>query len=140
MDRDDDTVGHLVSRVADALGQQAELHIELAKAELSRDAKALVRDAAPLAVGTPLLALGYVFACVASALALAPWLGSAGGFALVSVLNLLVGGLAVRRSVSHLRVRRILDATVGYELENSAKSLVTALRNPPARVDVSHVR
>ncbi|MDP2307944.1 MAG: phage holin family protein [Pseudomonadota bacterium] len=120
MDPEDETVGQLVSRLTDELAQQAALHVELAKAELARDAKALLKDAealgkdaAPLAIAVPLLGLGYVFACVALALALVPWIGAAGGLAIVGALNLIAGGVAAHTSVTRLRSRGILRAPVG---------------------------
>lgn len=99
-------VESLVARVTDALGQQAELHIDVVKAEFARDTGALAEDLAPMAVGLPLVGLGYVFLCVGAALALASWLGSAGSAALLGAVNLLAGGLAVRLSLSRRRARR----------------------------------
>jgi hypothetical protein len=96
----DETLGALVADVAEAIAQQAGLVVELRVAELSRDAQTFGRDAAPIALGLPFVALGYVFACVAVALALAPWLSTAGGLGLVAFANLLAGGLAVRRSLA----------------------------------------
>lgn len=140
MDLNEETVGHLADRVAVSLGEQAELHLELVKAELARDVSALGRDLLPLATAIPLLVVGYALVCVAAALALAPWIGAAGGFALFGAVNLLVAGVAIRRGLSHLRARPLFAATVGYELEQSAKGLVTALRHSPVEVEVSHVR
>lgn len=94
----DETLGALVADVAEAVAQQAGLVVELRVAELSRDAQAFGRGAAPIAMGLPFVALGYVFGCVAVALAVAPWLSTAGGLGLVALANLLGGGLAVRRS------------------------------------------
>lgn len=142
MDLDDDTVGDLAIRVADALVEQAELHVELAKAELARDSAALTRDLLPLAAGLPLLGIGYVFACVAAALALAPLIGAAGGFAVLALVNLLAGAVAVRTSLTHLRSRRLFDATVGHELGTSARTLLTALlpTPPSAQTEVPPAR
>lgn len=147
----DETVGHLVSRIAEELGQQAELHIELVKAEIARDAKTLGRDAkalgkdlAPLALAVPLLGLGYLFTCVAVALALAPLITAAGGLAVVGMLNLLGGGVVGYRSLSRLRTRRILHAPVGAtvasELGRSARSIVTALSPSSDNAELTNVR
>lgn len=102
MGANEESVGELVSRVADAFGEQAGLHVELAKAELARDARALSSAAAPLALGIPLLSLGYLFTNGAGALALGNWIGFAGGFGVVGLLNLVVGGIVVRRSATQV--------------------------------------
>lgn len=126
----DDTVGQLLVFVVDALGELAELHIALARAELARDFKSFLRDAAPLLVAVPVLGAGYLLSCVAFALALAPLLGGAGGFLAVGIGNLIAGGIAARYSLSRLRSRQLVIATVGLEAERSAVSMVRALRVP----------
>lgn len=133
MDPVDDTFGHLVACVTEALGEQAELHVELAKAEIARDVRTFVRAAAPLAIGLPLVGVGYLLSTVALALALTPWLGGPGSFVFLGLANLLGGGLAVKLAVSRLLSRHLLNATVAQEVEKSARGIVTALRPPGAR-------
>lgn len=96
----------VVSRVVEALGQQAALHVELLKAELARDSSALGRELAPLAIGLPLIVIAYVFGCVALTLAMVPWIGAAWGAAVVGLINLILGGGAVQLSLSSLKWRR----------------------------------
>ncbi|MDP2313945.1 MAG: phage holin family protein [Pseudomonadota bacterium] len=140
LDVDEATVGYLVSRVTEALGEQAELHLELAKAEVARDARALVKDILPFAVAVPLVSVGYLLACVAAGLALAPWLGYAGGFALLAALNLLGGGLTIRKGMLQLRSRRGLTAVTGAELGESARGLVAAVRPSHTQIEAQHAR
>jgi hypothetical protein len=133
MYENDETVRHLVARVAEAVEQLAELHVELVKAEIARDVKAVGRDVAPLALGMPLLGAGYLLGCVAAALALAPWLGSAGGFAFISGANVLVGAAGVYSSLSKKRFRGAFGGspwtgTVCPELQRSVRSLLAAAR------------
>ncbi|MES2640747.1 MAG: phage holin family protein [Myxococcota bacterium] len=133
MDLDDDTVGELALRVADSLADQASLHVELVKAELARDASALAKNVAPLAAAVPLFAIGYVFACVAAALALAPLISTAGGLGVVALANLIAAGVAVKVSLTRLRAKPVVEVTVARELDTSATTLVAALRpSPPA--------
>lgn len=100
----DGQAGEFLSRMVLAVQDVAELHIELAEAELSRDTSALMLDVAPLVWSLPVLAFGYGLTCVGSALALAPWLGAAGAFVIVGVLNLIAG--AAGAAVGFARLNR----------------------------------
>lgn len=103
-------IGIIVSEVALALSEQVEVHIELARAELARDALALGRDLAPHVFGGALLGGAFLLGCTAGALALAAWLGLAGGFAAMSALNLLVGWATILWNRRRLRRRPRLTA------------------------------
>lgn len=103
---EEDDVKVLVARVTNAVEDLAGFHIELAKAELYRDAIVFGRDITPLALGVPVVGVGYGLACMAGAVALTPWLGSAGGFAAMSALHLFVGAIGVAVGRSKLRARR----------------------------------
>lgn len=140
METGDHAVARLVAQVADALGQQAETHIDLAKAELARDAKALGRDALPLVVGLMLGGLGYAMAATAGAFALGTLIGNPAGFGLLALVHLVTGGVLLQRSLSHLRSRALVAPTVGPEFARSAQGIVAALRAPKARVEVSYAR
>jgi hypothetical protein len=132
MDLDDDTVGELALRVADSLADQATLHIELLKAELARDAAALAKNVAPLVAAVPLLAIGYIFACVAAALALAPLISTAGGLGVVALANLIAAGVAVKVSLTRLREKPVVEVTVARELDTSVATIASALRPSPS--------
>ena len=140
MSTDSQSLGLLLSRAASALGEEAELHLELARAELARDATRLGASAAPLTLGVPLIGLGYLFGCVALACLLSRWMGFAGGFAVVGLVNAIVGLIIVRRSVRSLRSQPVLDASVVPELRTSARSFVAALRIPLTSAEVSDGR
>lgn len=92
----------VVTRVVEAVTAQAGLHVELVKAEVSRDASAFGRAVTPLVVGLTLLLVGYVFLCVAAAVALVPWIGLAGSATAVGAVNLLTGTIGVRLSLTRL--------------------------------------
>ncbi len=140
MSTDSESLGLLLSRAASALGEEAELHLELARAELARDATRLGESAAPLTLGVPLIGVGYLLGCVAAACLLARWTGFAGGFAVVSLANAIAGMIVVRRSVRRLRSQPMLEASMVPELRTSARSLVSALRVPVASAEVSDGR
>jgi hypothetical protein len=81
-----------MSRVADAVEDQAELHVELAKAEFARDAGSIGKKSAPVILGLLLFGIGYALLCVAVTLALSTLVGPPLAVGLVGVVNLLVGG------------------------------------------------
>lgn len=134
MHPEDDTILQLASTVVDALGDQVEVHVDLARAEFARDARALLRQAAPLAVGFPLLAVGYLLASIGLALGLVPWLGPWGGFVLVGGVNFAIGGWVARAAMTELLSHHAFQPTVGQEVAKSAKSLVAGLGAKPQEV------
>ncbi len=126
MHPEDDTILQLASTVAEALGDQVEVHVDLARAEFARDARALLANAAPLAVGLPLLLVGYLLANMGIATALGPWLGP-WGFVLVGVVNFGIGALVARSAMTKLLSHHVFQPSVGQEVAKSAKSLVASL-------------
>lgn len=148
--QNDEALAGLVSHAADALGQQLELHVELVKAEVTREVatvkasavkevQAYIRTFAPLALGLPLLAVGHVFLCVAVALALEPWVGAWGGAAIVAALNLLFAAVAIRLTVSRLRLLGSLGSGATPDLGKSNNSAITNIRSTPPQLESSHV-
>lgn len=101
----EESMSELAAQVADAIGRQAELQIEVLRAEIARDTSSVGRGLRPMAFALPLLLIGYVFVSVAAALTVAPWLGLAGGTALVGFLNLVVGAVATRTGMKRLQSR-----------------------------------
>jgi uncharacterized membrane protein YqjE len=86
------TAGDALRRAADALVRLVKEHLELARVELRKDLRRAGRDAVFALAGVPLVLVGWALLMVALALAIAPWVGAAGGFAIVAVLNLAAGG------------------------------------------------
>ena len=101
----DDTMGELAEDVAAAFGGQLELHIELLKAEVSRDAGRLGHALLPLGLALPPLLLGYTLCCFAASVSFGLWLGPAAGPALVGGLNLAAGFVFAQAGIRRLRVR-----------------------------------
>lgn len=141
METDDRAVARLVAQVADALGQQAETHIDLAKAEIRRDVKAFGKDAIPFVAGILLAGFGYCSAAIAGAFALGTALGNPAGFGLIALVHVIAGAILLQRSVSHLGSRTLVAPTLGVEFARSAQGIVAALRVPNAPlVRDAHVR
>ncbi len=99
----------LVGRMADGFSRLVSQHLTLARMELAEDAKAVGGDVARIAVFAPFLLVGYLFVCGALSLALAPWLGYAGGLGAVGALNLVGGTVGVLSALSRLKARRVMD-------------------------------
>ena len=134
-----ETIAALIHRAADALGEEAGLHIDLVKAEVGREVRTLGRDLVPVVAGALLLGVGYAFSGAAVAILLSPWLGVAGSVALFGFLNLLVGGIAMRRGVLALQSRGFLEASVGSELDRSARGIMAAFTSPAAEIEQNDV-
>jgi hypothetical protein len=97
----------LAGDVADSLGHQLDLHVELGKAELARETERIGRDALWLALGLGPAILGCCLLSVGLGLALAPWTGAGLAFGLVGGAELVFGGLIVK-----LRLRRMFPPTI----------------------------
>lgn len=112
----------LVRETADGLGELIADHIKLARTEIVAEAKTFGRQATVLLVAGLVLAIGYALACVAAALALAPWLGAPLAFVCVGALHGLAGAIAVATAVRRIRRTRLLGETVA-EVGRSVKAL-----------------
>lgn len=118
-------IAALVGRMADNVSRLVSQHLTLARMELAEDAKAMGVDVARIAAFVPFLLVGYLFVCGALAVAVAPWVGYAGGLALVGAANLVGGGVGIFRALSRLKSRRVMDDTT-QELSRSVAVLGTA--------------
>ncbi len=108
-----------LSRLTDSLARLLSEHVALARAEVREDLRALGRDVAVVATFMPLLVVGYALVCVALALGLSAWLGSAWSFALVGGINLLAGAVAIAVATRRLRRADVMDDSRA-EVERSA--------------------
>lgn len=111
-----------VSRIADGFSRLVSQHVALARMELAEDARAIGISVGTIAALAPFVLVGYTLLCGALALAIAPWVGLAGGLALVGGVNVLGGAGGILLAVNRLRARQMLGTT-RQELSQSAQVL-----------------
>ncbi|MGA9521782.1 MAG: phage holin family protein [Myxococcaceae bacterium] len=128
-DQDRGGLSSALSRLTDSAARLLADHLALARAEIREDVRALGRDVAVVTAFVPLLVVGYALVCVALALALSSWLGSAGGFAAVGVANLLVGSVAVVIAARRLKRTDVMDDSRA-EVERSAALFRSSSQSP----------
>ncbi len=119
------------SRLSAALAHQAELHLDLARAELARDLGRLGRNLVPVLLGAFMLAVGYTALWAAIVIALAPWLGAAWLAFLCGLLHVLLGGIGLLRAIDRLADTPVFHSTIGAELGQSAREVAAALAITP---------
>src|SRR5687767_4490471 len=102
-------IGAQVSRMAEGLSRLVVHHIALAKMELAEDAKAVGIQVGTIAALAPFVLVGYTLLCGAIAVAISPWVGTAGGLAIVGGLNVGVGLFGILRAANRLKNRQMLD-------------------------------
>ncbi len=118
----------LLRETADGLGQLIADHIKLARLELTADARSYGQGVATLVIAGAVLTLGYAFAWLAIALALARLWGAPIAFAAVAVLHLLAGAIAVSSAIRRMKRTRLMR-----ESANAASRSVDALTRPLER-------
>ncbi|MBU8900555.1 phage holin family protein [Corallococcus sp. H22C18031201] len=130
----------LVGRMAEGFSRLVSQHLQLARLELSEDARAMGLDVARIAVFVPFILVGYAFVCGGLAAAMVPWTGWAGALAVVGLLNLVGGGLGVAHAVARLKARQMMDDT-SDELSRSMAVFTRAPARPaPAESGVNTLR
>jgi uncharacterized membrane protein YqjE len=115
----------LIRETIDGLRDLIADHIKLARVEMVSDAKTYGSSIAVLVVAGLVLAIGYVFALIAAALALARAWGAPLAFVAVGALHLIVGGIALGWSLAKMRRTHPMHDTVV-----EAKDSITALSRP----------
>lgn len=86
------TITDALKRLTDGMSRLVRDHIALARTELKQDLRAAGKDVLLAAAGLPSLLLGYAFVMAALAFWLAQAIGIAGGFAVIGLVNLGIGG------------------------------------------------
>jgi hypothetical protein len=129
LDGSDSIIG-LVRETADGFGRLVADHIKLARTEIVADAKIYGRQTTVLVIASVVLVIGYGLACVAAALALGPFLGTAVAFVCVGGLHLLAGAIAIAVALRRIRRTRLLSETV-TEVSRSVSALAPD-GTPPA--------
>ena len=106
-----DGIISLVRETADGLGRLIAEHIRLARIEMAADAKQYGRKVALLVGAGGVIAVGYVFAWIAAALALSRAIGAPLAFLAVAVLHVAGGGIGLAAVAGKLRQARLMDGT-----------------------------
>ena len=122
LDNDREGIVGLVRETADGLSQLVADHVRLARTELVADAKAYTQKAIGMVVAGLVLGLGYTFACVAGALALANVIGGPLAFLSVGGFHLIVGGLLMLSSARRLPAGRPMQETA-FEVSRTVAAL-----------------
>lgn len=130
-------LAELVGALADGLGKLVTEHIELARLELSEDARAWGGEVGLLLAFAPFVLVGYTFLCAAGAAALSRWIGWAGSLLLVGGVNVAVGGVGIAQAVRQLKRRQVMTRTV-EEFKQSASILGSVAE--PVALEVSRGR
>ncbi|HEY4392486.1 MAG TPA: phage holin family protein [Polyangia bacterium] len=102
-------------------------HIKLARVELATDLKSYGRSVAVLAGAGAVLAVGYLFAWIAAALAIGRLIGAPLGFVVIGGFHLLVGGFAIGWAMGKVRRTRLMNDTVA-ETKTSARTLAQSVQ------------
>jgi hypothetical protein len=115
----------LVRETIDGLRTLIADHIKLARIELETDLKTYARGTAVVVVAGVILAIGYVFAWIAAALALGHLWGPATAFIAVAGFHLVVGFITLLLATGRMKRTRLMH---GSAVE--ARTSVTALAHP----------
>ena len=115
----------LLKETADGLGQLIADHIKLARLELAADMRSYGQGVATLAMAGGIILLGYAFAWVAIALALARLWGAPIAFGAVAALHLVAGAIAVATAIKRMKGTRLMRDTA-----NEVSRSVDALTQP----------
>lgn len=102
----------LVRETADGLGRLFADHLKLARVEMVADAKAYSRRVGSMAVAVAVMVVGYLFGCLAGALALARIIGAPLAFLVIGSAHLVLGLIGLWLLARKLRKPVVLDDTV----------------------------
>jgi uncharacterized membrane protein YqjE len=100
-----------VARIADGLSRLVSQHVALLRLELAEDAKAVGISIGTIAALAPFVLVGYALLCGSLAWAVSPWVGVAGGLAIVGGFNMLGGVGGIFFAIHKLRTRQMLGTT-----------------------------
>jgi Putative Actinobacterial Holin-X, holin superfamily III len=121
-------VRRLLAEAVESLGELVADHVRLARVELATDVRIYATATGSVVAAVLLLAVGYVLAAVAAAVALARSVGTPAAFGLVAAFHLLVGVVCVGAASSRVRRTMVLRETAA-----EARRSVRALARPSER-------
>jgi uncharacterized membrane protein YqjE len=113
-----------LSQLADGIGKLVTQHLQLARIELTEDARALGIAAAKIAAFLPFVLVGYALLCVALAVGLAEVMPLWAGFLIVGGANVVGGALGLYLAAMSMKNRELLDQS--RRALESTRALFTA--------------
>lgn len=116
----------MATDTAEELADLFAAQIRLAHLELSLDLRLALKRVARIALFIPPLVVGYAFAMAALSSLLATYCGRLAALGSVAGLQMVVGGIGLRRTLSALRRTPILERT-GADMTGALQRTRTAL-------------
>ena len=126
----------MATDTAEELAELFSAHIKLAHLELSRDLRLAVKRVGRIALFIPPLLVGYASAMAALAAFLSGYCGRVAALASVAALQMAVGGIGLRRTLSTLRRTPILERT-GAEVTGDVQAAMAVLSEPRSAPAIS---
>jgi len=115
----------LLRQTVEGLGDLVADHVKLARVELEVDARQYGAGVAVLLIAVLVVTIGYVFAWIAAAIALARLWGAPAAFGAIAALHLVVGVIAVVWARGRMKRTTIMQGTA-----SEVRSSVDALARP----------
>ena len=112
-------------RLLDGLQTLMREHVALARAEIKEEARSMARDALVSAAGAPALLAGYLLLMFAIGYLLALWLPQWAAFAIVAVVNLIVGGAITAAGLKKLSRDKVAMRGTGEEIRRDKEWLAS---------------
>jgi hypothetical protein len=121
-DEQGDGIFSLVKETASGLGQLVADHINLARVEMTADAKNYSRDVGKMLAGGFIVAIGYGLACIAAATALARVMGAPLAFLSLALLHIAIGAIALVVILGRIKRVQLMRGTK-HEMSRSVAAL-----------------
>lgn len=116
-----------LGELVDGLSELVQKHVQLARVELTEDAKYVGIRVGIIAALSPLILVGYGFLCAAVAFGLQSIMSPALAFMTVGLLNVVPGLVGIALAARQLSSKRVLHETMA-QLETTTALVVTKER------------
>jgi uncharacterized membrane protein YqjE len=112
-------IGASLTQLADGIGKLITQHFQLAKLELTEDAKVIGALVARIAVFVPFVLVGYALLMVALSVLLARVLPLDAALGIVGGVNVIGGGIGIYLAAQGLKSKNLLDESM-QQLKSTA--------------------
>lgn len=116
-----------LGELVDGLSELVQKHVQLARVELTEDAKYVGIRVGLIAALSPFILVGYGFLCAALALGLENFMSPALAFLTVGLLNVVPGLVGIALAARQLSSKRVLHETMA-QLETTTALVVSKER------------